>query len=71
MSVVESANRFPGLPAPAPDAVTEMLAERDAALAIVSRAMEGPVSPLVQVALEAAYAFGRLDAIRYARRLIK
>lgn len=69
-AVIESGDRFPGLPKPTPDAVAAFEAERQEAMDVAVAALGGEVSPATWQALAAMYAFGRLHGIQYARRML-
>mgnify|MGYP006921349751 CR=1 FL=1 len=68
-AVLESETRFPGAPMPDADAMSAMQIERQHAVEILVSAMGGVANEAVRAALEAAYTFGRLHAIQYARRV--
>jgi hypothetical protein len=68
---IESESRLPGAPPLPPDEAAELEAERNAAVDAVTTSLGALASPAVVSALHAAYSFGRLDAIRYARRVMR
>ncbi len=70
-AVIESTERFPGVPTiPAADLV-ELRAEQDAAIEIAAKFFPFPLSPNERQGLLTAYQLGRLDAIRFANVTLK